>query len=123
MTSPSTRWSGKPLKAKVTHSRRSSSSTTTSAQLETPSDSSPSTSPSSAMAPTNASVNGLTEDLANTQLNGPVKHKKRMALDRKQSSPMMPAFMVSAPGKVIVFGEHSVVHGKVCLTSNIEVRC
>lgn len=32
---------------------------------------------------------------------------------RKQSSPMMPPFMVSAPGKVIVFGEHAVVHGKV----------
>jgi hypothetical protein len=32
---------------------------------------------------------------------------------RRQSSPMMPAFMVSAPGKVIVFGEHAVVHGKV----------
>jgi hypothetical protein len=29
------------------------------------------------------------------------------------SVPMMPAFMVSAPGKVIVFGEHAVVHGKV----------
>ena len=27
---------------------------------------------------------------------------------------MMPAFLVSAPGKVIVFGEHAVVHGKVC---------
>lgn len=32
---------------------------------------------------------------------------------RKMSSPMMPAFMVSAPAKVILFGEHSVVHGKV----------
>lgn len=30
---------------------------------------------------------------------------------------MMPAFMVSAPGKVIVFGEHAVVHGKVSLNS------
>jgi hypothetical protein len=38
---------------------------------------------------------------------------QRKKLDRKQSSPMMPAFMVSAPGKVIVFGEHAVVHGKV----------
>lgn len=37
----------------------------------------------------------------------------RSQLKRKQSSPMMPAFMVSAPGKVIVFGEHAVVHGKV----------
>jgi mevalonate kinase len=35
------------------------------------------------------------------------------ALKRKQSSPMMPPFMVSAPGKVIVYGEHAVVHGKV----------
>lgn len=24
-----------------------------------------------------------------------------------------PAFLVSAPGKVIVYGEHAVVHGKV----------
>lgn len=43
--------------------------------------------------------------------NGPLSH--RLKMDRKQSSPMAPAFMVSAPGKVIVFGEHSVVHGKV----------
>jgi mevalonate kinase len=38
---------------------------------------------------------------------------RRMKLNRKMSSPMAPPFMVSAPGKVIVFGEHSVVHGKV----------
>ena len=38
----------------------------------------------------------------------------RGSMDRKLSSPMAPAFMVSAPGKVIVYGEHAVVHGKVC---------
>ena len=37
----------------------------------------------------------------------------RQRMERKKSSPMMPTFMVSAPGKVIVFGEHAVVHGKV----------
>lgn len=52
----------------------------------------------------------------NGNLNGAVKEAKsnqRKKMSRKQSSPMMPAFMVSAPGKVIVFGEHAVVHGKV----------
>ena len=38
---------------------------------------------------------------------------QRGKMDRKKSSPMAPNFMVSAPGKVIVFGEHAVVHGKV----------
>ncbi|EFX04046.1 mevalonate kinase [Grosmannia clavigera kw1407] len=38
------------------------------------------------------------------------------------SSPMMPAFMVSAPGKVIVFGEHSVVYGKASIAAAIALR-
>lgn len=42
-----------------------------------------------------------------------LKTNPRRRMKRKQSSPMMPAFMVSAPGKVIMFGEHAVVHGKV----------
>lgn len=41
---------------------------------------------------------------------------------RRLSSPMMPAFMVSAPGKVIVFGEHAVVHGKVRFSRIIGLR-
>ena len=36
-----------------------------------------------------------------------------MKMERRQSKPLMPAYVVSAPGKVIVFGEHAVVHGKV----------
>lgn len=46
----------------------------------------------------------------------------RYRMNRKQSSPMMPAFMVSAPGKVIVFGEHSVVHGKAAVAAAISLR-
>lgn len=41
---------------------------------------------------------------------------------RKASSPMAPAFMVSAPGKVIVFGEHAVVHGKAAMAAAISLR-
>ncbi|KAI4618538.1 hypothetical protein J4E80_005140 [Alternaria sp. BMP 0032] len=44
------------------------------------------------------------------------------ALLRKQSSPMMPPFMVSAPGKVIVYGEHAVVHGKAAIAAAISLR-
>lgn len=77
-------------------------------------------------------VSGLHEDFEHVTLNGKgvngingthgtngapngngVTTEQRRKMDRKKSSPMMPAFMVSAPGKVIVFGEHAVVHGKV----------
>jgi hypothetical protein len=116
MTSNQTRRSfgGNPLKTK-THSRRSSSSTT-SQQIETPSDTSPSASPSFDMPPrVNGAhpVDALAEDMEKVEVNGSRKTRRGMPLDRKQSTPMMPAFMVSAPGKVIVFGEHAVVHGKV----------
>src|SRR4051794_8564958 len=104
MTSTSTRRSSN-TKA---HSRSSSSTTTTSASLQiaTPTDSSPAPSPTfDKPARVNmAPVNGNNE---NAKVNGT---KSRLPLNRKQSSPMMPPFMVSAPGKVIVFGEHAVVH-------------
>ncbi|MCJ1395895.1 Mevalonate kinase [Xylographa bjoerkii] len=48
--------------------------------------------------------------------------RPRGFLDRKPSSPMMPAFMTSAPGKVIVFGEHAVVHGKAAMAAAISLR-
>ena len=41
---------------------------------------------------------------------------------RKLSSPMNPAFMTSAPGKVIVYGEHAVVHGKAAMAAAISLR-
>lgn len=53
-------------------------------------------------------------------LNGTKSH--RPAMSRKASSPMAPTFMVSAPGKVIVYGEHAVVHGKAALAAAISLR-
>ncbi|KAI9838783.1 MAG: Mevalonate kinase [Thelocarpon superellum] len=53
---------------------------------------------------------------------GVVRGKPRSPHDRKPSSPMMPAFMVSAPGKVIVYGEHAVVHGKAAIAAAISLR-
>lgn len=47
---------------------------------------------------------------------------QRPGMSRKASSPMAPAFMVSAPGKVIVYGEHAVVHGKAALAAAISLR-
>ncbi|SPN98984.1 related to MEVALONATE KINASE [Cephalotrichum gorgonifer] len=55
-------------------------------------------------------------------LNGEGTLTMRQKSRRKQSSPMMPPFMVSAPGKVIVFGEHAVVHGKAAIAAAISLR-
>jgi len=91
--------------------------------IETPSDTSPSPSPSLEMPSRTSShtdINEVSEKMANTEING--SRKKRVLLHRKQSSPMMPPFMVSAPGKVIAFGEHAVVHGKAAIAAAISLR-
>ncbi|KAM0721773.1 hypothetical protein Q7P37_002698 [Cladosporium fusiforme] len=42
--------------------------------------------------------------------------------DRKLSNPLAPPFIVSAPGKTIVYGEHAVVHGKAAIAAAISLR-
>ena len=51
-----------------------------------------------------------------------VAGSKDESKERKLSSPMNPAFMTSAPGKVIVYGEHAVVHGKAAMAAAISLR-
>lgn len=65
-------------------------------------------------------TNGASDGMPHINGDGPLVHHMRS--NRKQSSPMAPAFMVSAPGKVIVFGEHSVVHGKAAIAAAISLR-
>ncbi|RMZ71970.1 Mevalonate kinase [Pyrenophora seminiperda CCB06] len=43
-------------------------------------------------------------------------------MERKHSAPVSPAFMVSAPGKVIVFGEHAAVYGEPAIAAAISLR-
>ncbi|KAK4646308.1 Mevalonate kinase [Podospora bellae-mahoneyi] len=67
-------------------------------------------------------TNGITNGTGNLTLNGNGNGNIRDRMQRKKSSPMMPSFMVSAPGKVIVFGEHAVVHGKAAIAASIALR-
>ncbi|OAX85421.1 mevalonate kinase [Emergomyces africanus] len=67
--------------------------------------------------PTLSGMNGHAGEQRDTPI---VSNRTRMS--RKASSPMAPAFMVSAPGKVIVFGEHAVVHGKRAMAAAISLR-
>lgn len=96
------------------HTKAPSRASSSANSIQTPSSGSASSSPTSNMS---VRIADLRDDLEDAQLDGAAKGLKarpRSQLNRKASSPMMPAFVVSAPGKVIVFGEHAVVHGKVC---------
>ncbi|KAI1853790.1 hypothetical protein JX266_001774 [Neoarthrinium moseri] len=77
------------------------------------------------------SVNGFHDGVEKLSINGnghtngnghAAGETQRRKMNRKQSNAMMPAFMVSAPGKVIVFGEHAVVHGKAAIAASISLR-
>lgn len=74
--------------------------------------------------PSQLELDQVNEGVKRVQINGAngTKSNPRAQMKRKQSSPMMPAFMVSAPGKVIVFGEHAVVHGKTAIAAAISLR-
>ncbi|KAI2463371.1 mevalonate kinase [Annulohypoxylon bovei var. microspora] len=75
-------------------------------------------------------TNGFHEAVEDIHINGDTTERsssederdKKKKMNRKNSSPMMPAFMVSAPGKVIVFGEHAVVYGKAAIAASISLR-
>ncbi|KAK0278322.1 Mevalonate kinase [Friedmanniomyces endolithicus] len=49
-------------------------------------------------------------------------HTRRPLHGRKESNPLAPPFIVSAPGKTIVYGEHAVVHGKAAIAAAISLR-
>lgn len=65
---------------------------------------------------TNGMQSTPAEEYHNSKLTEGTGTAHRPMHARKESSPMAPPFIVSAPGKVIVYGEHAVVHGKVDLS-------
>lgn len=61
-----------------------------------------------------------TEDDSSPERTADLAHRPRHK--RKESSPLAPAFIISAPGKTIVYGEHAVVHGKAAIAAAISLR-
>ncbi|KAK4561089.1 Mevalonate kinase [Recurvomyces mirabilis] len=72
----------------------------------------------------NGHVNGTHKELPthrkdSSATNG---HARPSIHSRKDSNPLAPPFIVSAPGKTIVYGEHAVVHGKAAIAAAISLR-
>ena len=65
----------------------------------------------------------LNGSMANLKVNGTSERQPSPASSSSpKRTPLIPPFMVSAPGKVIVFGEHAVVHGKTAMAASISLR-
>lgn len=71
----------------------------------------------------NGDGNGQTHngDSSSPTTNGHA-HTRPGRSPRRQSNPLAPPFIVSAPGKTIVYGEHAVVHGKAAIAAAISLR-
>ncbi|KAL9126057.1 MAG: hypothetical protein Q9217_004835 [Psora testacea] len=62
------------------------------------------------------------DDMGGPKVKAEISDHTKVSSGRKLSSPMNPAFITSAPGKVIVYGEHAVVHGKAAMAAAISLR-
>ncbi|TKA27771.1 hypothetical protein B0A50_04872 [Salinomyces thailandicus] len=67
-------------------------------------------------------VNGAHEGTKNGDARPSTTKTARPIHNRKESNPLAPPFIVSAPGKTIVYGEHAVVHGKAAIAAAISLR-
>lgn len=63
-----------------------------------------------------------TEETSSLKTNGTSTTIRSRSHQRKESQPLAPPFIVSAPGKTIVYGEHAVVHGKAAIAAAISLR-
>ena len=62
-----------------------------------------------------------TQNLLDTNTS-PLSATSSRSSGRRDSNPLAPPFIVSAPGKTIVYGEHAVVHGKAAIAAAISLR-
>ncbi|POS85317.1 hypothetical protein EPUL_003039 [Erysiphe pulchra] len=62
------------------------------------------------------------DDDGDENVTSPTVNGASLPRRKRESKPLMPSFMVSAPGKVIAFGEHAVVYGKSAIAASISLR-